>query len=390
MQGRQGVDVALGAARLGDDLPDAPFIGRGVCSNHALNLGAEAASRSTDSCVLRPCGAPATSRVFLQRDDPRVSDDPGERWISASPINEAATLTVCTGVMPAQVLEAFGAHHESEPMVEIIEEFTIDPWVAVTDLGDGVVLAFEDNGWQGTCAPTLRGVSATGRAASVFWNVEAVQTLSFAESGTALSSTTDFGWIPIDTGGHTAVADAISALDFSDGTTRRERALLAVARFTGCLVGRPEVDAVLAAGRVHRILPWLNDHYPSGAGSDLLARQDLAATQLGPQLRAVGSLPDEDLRELAWDIAERVCSETGLLTADPAAGESIALRSLTPQAELAARASAVSSGEPTTGWAVLHDAANPDAFNAVLRVSSRARFALPETEEVLQRAVGQG
>ncbi|MEQ3537193.1 hypothetical protein WHI96_00015 [Pseudonocardia tropica] len=315
-------------------------------------------------------------------------DEPGDPWICESRISEAATLTVCTGLTRAQVLDAFSAHHESEPMGDIIEEFTTDPWVAVADLGDGVVLAFEDNGWQGAFAPTLRRVSAAGRAASVFWNVNAVQTLSFAESGAVLSSTTDYGWMPIDAGGHSAVAEAISGLDFSDWRTQRERALIAVARFTGRPVRRADVDAVLKADRAHRILPWLDDHYPSSAGTDVRARRGLAGALCGPGMEGLGSLPEDTLRDLAWTLAERVCGETGLLAEDPAAGESIALRVLTSRAELAARASRLSTGTHGTGWAVLHDATNPDAFNAVLRVHSQARFALPGVADVLRRAAG--
>ncbi|MBN9791766.1 hypothetical protein DMP17_24635 [Pseudonocardia sp. TMWB2A] len=315
-------------------------------------------------------------------------DELGDPWICESRISEAATLTVCTGLTRAQVLDAFSAHHESEPMGDVIEEFTTDPWVAVADLGDGIVLAFEDNGWQGAYAPTLRRVSVAGRVASVYWNVNAVQTLSFAEAGAVLSSTTDYGWIPIDAGGHSTVVEAISGLDFSDWRTQRERALVAVARFTGRHVRRADVDAVLDADRAHRILPWLDDHYPSSAGSDVRTRRELAGSLCGPGMEAVGSLPDDALRDLAWTLAEGVCGETGLLAEDPAAGESIALRALTPQAELAARASTLSTGTHVTGWAVLHDASNPDAFNAVLQVHSRARFALPGADDVLRLAAG--
>ncbi|BBG00865.1 MULTISPECIES: DUF6461 domain-containing protein [Pseudonocardia] len=316
-----------------------------------------------------------------------MSDGPGGQWISRSLISEAATLTVCTGLTRVQVLDAFSAQHESEPMGEIINEFSIDPWVAVADLGGGTVLAFEDNGWQGSAGPTLRRVSAAGRAASVFWNVNAVQALSFAEHGRVLSSTTDYGWRPIETGGNRVVAETVAGLDFSDWKTQREQALVAAAWFTGRLIERADVEAILNADRAHRILPWRDDHYPSSAGGDLRARRDLAATMLGEHLAEVGALPDADLRGLAWDLAERVCRETGLLADDPAAGESIARRELTPQAELGARASTLSSGAHVVGWAVLHEATNPDAFNAVLQVRSHARYALPVTDELLRRAV---
>lgn len=124
----------------------------------------------------------------------------------------------------------------------ILNEFSIDPWVAVLDLGDGTVLAFEANGWQGSTGPTLRRAASAGRAASVFWNVNAVQQLSFAENGAVLSSTRDYGWLPVSPGS-AAVAEAIVDLDFSDWETRRERGLRAVGRFTGRQVGPAEILA---------------------------------------------------------------------------------------------------------------------------------------------------
>lgn len=296
-----------------------------------------------------------------------------ERWISGSEIDEAATITVCTGLPVAEVLAAFGARDEPGSLGEIVNEFSIDPWVAVRDLGNGAVLAFEDNGWQGSTEPTLRRASAAGSAASVYWNVEAVQALSFARGGTVLSSTRDFGWVPVPSE-PAAVAEAVVGLDFSDRQCRRERGLIAAGRFTDRQVGPVEVGAVLAADRAYRILPWLTDHHPSGAGKDVVARQELAGAMIGPEFAPIGVLPDDVLADLAWSLAERVCHDTELLAHEPSAVHTVRQRVMTGDAELLARASTLESGSHRAGWTAIHDAANPDAFNAVLQVWSGARY----------------
>jgi hypothetical protein len=89
------------------------------------------------------------------------------------------------------VLRAFGADPDRpESLRQISDDVTarmsIDPWVAVLEAGTAV-LAVEYNGFQGADQAVLRRASAGGRA-GMFWNVNALTRLSFAEGGQMLAS----------------------------------------------------------------------------------------------------------------------------------------------------------------------------------------------------------
>lgn len=148
------------------------------------------------------------------------------RWIARSALSVAATVTVITGATVGQVVRAFGGDPaRSEPIPE--DDYSGD-WLTVLDVGDAVV-AVEINGFQGADATVLRAASAGGRAASMYWNVNALTRLSFAEQGELLASFEPWGDEEVEP----AVAAVLTGLDFAELGDRNEKGLVAVERFTG-------------------------------------------------------------------------------------------------------------------------------------------------------------
>ncbi|GAA4467256.1 DUF6461 domain-containing protein [Phytohabitans houttuyneae] len=177
------------------------------------------------------------------------------RWLRRGTLADAATITVVTGARVEQVLEAFGANPaRPEPMREIALDLaargSIDPWVAALDAGDAVV-AVEYNGFQGASESVLVRASAHGRAASLYWSVNADRRLSFAEGGRLLAA-----FEPPATGDlPPTVAAALTGLDFEDVRDRNAKGLVAVQRFTGHAVTADDVARIEAAGTGFRIAP---------------------------------------------------------------------------------------------------------------------------------------
>ncbi|MDQ7908543.1 DUF6461 domain-containing protein [Phytohabitans sp. ZYX-F-186] len=165
-------------------------------------------------------------------------------------------MTVVTGMGVADVLRAFRADPaRPEPMRALGEDLmrrrSIDPWVAVHDAG-GAVVAVEYNGWQGSTHPVLTRASAGGRAASMFWNVNALTRLSFAERGQILLSVEPFG----DVDAPPAVAAALTGLDFADLLrNKRLLGLVAVERFTGRGITADDLARIEDADVAFRIVP---------------------------------------------------------------------------------------------------------------------------------------
>jgi hypothetical protein len=127
---------------------------------------------------------------------------------------------------------------------------SIDPWVAVLEAGTAV-LAIEYNGFQGSNEAVMRRASASGRAASMFWNVNAMTRLSFAEDGQLLASFEP----PEDVDAGPAVAAALDGLDFDDYRNKTAKGLVAVQRFTGRGITARDLDQIEAAGTAFRITP---------------------------------------------------------------------------------------------------------------------------------------
>lgn len=177
------------------------------------------------------------------------------RWVKRSALDIAATVTVVTGSAVGEVLRAFGADPERPESLRAIANdvngrMSIDPWVAVLEAGTAV-LAIEYNGFQGSNEAVMRRASARGRAASMFWNVNAMTRLSFAEDGQLLASFEP----PEDVDAGPAVAAALDGLDFDDYRNKTAKGLVAVQRFTGRGITARDLDQIEAADTAFRITP---------------------------------------------------------------------------------------------------------------------------------------
>jgi hypothetical protein len=177
------------------------------------------------------------------------------RWVRRSALSMAATVTVVTGSTAEDVLRAFGADPaQPESLRRITDDVTarmsVDPWVAVLEAGTAV-LAVEYNGFQGMDGAVLRRASAGGRAASMFWNVNAMTWLSFAEGGQVLASFEP----PEGINAGPAVGAALDGLDFDDYRNKEGKGLVAVERFTGRGITARDLDQIQTADIAFRIMP---------------------------------------------------------------------------------------------------------------------------------------
>jgi hypothetical protein len=159
---------------------------------------------------------------------------------------------VITGSTVEDVLRAFGADPAQPQSLEDLMEST-DTWVTVLDTGDAVV-ALEYNGYQGADAAVLTG-AATERAASMFWNVNAVTQLSFAEHGRILATFEP----PDEVDDEPAVAAALAGLDFDDYRHKVAKALVAIERFTGYAVTRDDLTLIEDADIAFQIMEDLTE-----------------------------------------------------------------------------------------------------------------------------------
>jgi hypothetical protein len=280
------------------------------------------------------------------------------RWLRRSALSEAATVTVVSGASVEDVVRAFGAD-PAQP--ESIREISgrgmfVEPWVAVLAVDDGVI-AVEDNGFQGSHASVLRRASANGRAASMYWNVDALTRLSFAETGQVLA-----GFEPPQAPGEAgpAVAAALDGLDFGDYRDKEGKGLVAVQRFTGHGFTEQHLALIEAADIAFLIVPDLPDLYPY--------REQPQTPNALPQL------PEPRLRDFAWWCATEAARYAGLAS-DPDVTASIAARALTPEAHIRARKAQLGSREHSWMWLALHRATNPDPRAAATEALEAARYA---------------
>ena len=283
------------------------------------------------------------------------------RWLRRSSLSEAATVTVVTGADVADVLRAFNADPSRPESLRAVAAESIDPWVAVLDVGDAVV-AVEYNGWQGSTEPVLTRASAAGRAGSMFWNVNGVTRLSFAEHGEMLLSEEPFG----DLDAPPPVAETLAGLDFADyhrGTNLM--GLVAVQRFTGHGITADDLARIQAADIAFRIVPDLPTLYPHRPRRGVLPES---------AAEALAGRPEPALRDLAWWAAAQAADYAGI-GEDPDIAASIAARVLTPDAHLRARRSQLTNGEHPWVWLALHRATNPDPLTAAADALDAARYA---------------
>ncbi|MDX8032859.1 DUF6461 domain-containing protein [Lentzea sp. BCCO 10_0856] len=100
----------------------------------------------------------------------------------------------------------------------------------------------ECNNYVGSQREVLERLSRNGKAASLFWNVNAVRRLSFARDGQLISS--EEPWEEADFGDDPEVAAALDGLDFGDWRHTNAKGITAVTRFTGRVL--PEDDLTTA------------------------------------------------------------------------------------------------------------------------------------------------
>ncbi|MGW4064619.1 DUF6461 domain-containing protein [Amycolatopsis sp. NPDC004747] len=183
--------------------------------------------------------------------EPPVVDRPEVRyrWIGRSRLTVAATVTVVTGLPVDEVVRAFGADPARPEPLEDLREAYADPWLAVLDL-DGVVVAIEENGYHGSRESVLTAASRAGRAASMFWNVNAVTRLSFARAGEVLASFEPGLGEPSPDGD---VIAALAGLDLENHRDGTEKGLVAVERFTGRGLYPEDLEDIDRLGVAYRI-----------------------------------------------------------------------------------------------------------------------------------------
>ncbi|ATE56494.1 hypothetical protein CNX65_27135 [Actinosynnema pretiosum] len=127
------------------------------------------------------------------------------------------------------------------------------PWIALAEVADGVFALWEDNGHRCADPALLAGLSEHGRAASTFWTVDALTTLSFAERGRALLS---FEPHRVPDSCPDEVRALLDGLDITDSRHRKAKGLTAVERFTGHGYAPADHAAVLATAAFHRVGEW--------------------------------------------------------------------------------------------------------------------------------------
>jgi hypothetical protein len=148
-----------------------------------------------------------------------IAPEAGVRWLSKL-LGAAATVTVATGLD--------------------VDDFEEDS-VAVEF--DGGVVVVELNNFVGTNREVLERLSRNGKAASYFWNVNALTRLSFARDGKLVSA--EEPWGETDFGDDPEVAAALDGLDFGDFRHKDAKGITAVCRFIGVELPTDELTAAI-------------------------------------------------------------------------------------------------------------------------------------------------
>ncbi|TCO54128.1 DUF6461 domain-containing protein [Actinocrispum wychmicini] len=174
------------------------------------------------------------------------------RWIEKSSLCEAATITVVRGLTQDEVVSTFGGDPTAPvPIRATVQRAALERhgpphygYVALLTLltVDDVVLAVEENGFQGADRDTLTALSRNGKAASLYWNVNANFQLSLAERGELV-----FAGHP----GRDPGAPHIDDLDFDDFRHYNAKGLTAIARFVGRGMTADDLSAIYAADQAY-------------------------------------------------------------------------------------------------------------------------------------------
>ena len=307
------------------------------------------------------------------------------------PVAVAACITAITGSSTDEVLAAFGADPAAPTLASEQAAFGPEPTVATITVPGGV-LAVENNGWQGSRPEVLQPLSSRGRAASIYWNVNALTRISGAEAGLLVGA---FDPVSPDQpvgDDPDRLAAVLAGLDFSAGDWVAQ-GMVVVERFTGVAI---TPDIVTSIERVHVLTPVLDDLRPHAAPTFHALRwvdPDLLA--------AVAGQPRDTLRRLArWSATEAVAAagldQESALSAvlqafaegqDRSLGADAAalVRELEAEANRAGhRDSAGANPATRDAWRraaaarALRAATNQDPLTAALDSLDAARLAFPE------------
>jgi hypothetical protein len=220
--------------------------------------GRDDAEDSYDVVVWQAPAAPEVVHKKTDRLGHRLRGEPepplvippyaGHRWIEKSSLSTAATITVVHGLTPDEVISTFSG----DPAAPVSIRETAgrpsrrrrgypEPLVAVLAVDD-VVLAVEDNGYQGADEDTLTALSRNGKAASLYWNVNANFQLAVAEHGKLL-----YAGDPR----HEPGAPHTEDLDFDDFRHRNAKGLTALARAAGRDITADDIAAIHTADQAY-------------------------------------------------------------------------------------------------------------------------------------------
>jgi len=184
--------------------------------------GSELVLRASDRLGHRLRGEPEPASI----ERPEVAFRP-----VADLFPDGATVTVTIGATLDQVLLGFRANPlprpSNDPYDGLLRLFEIPS----QDSERPGILVIEPGDFRGSEKAVLEALSHNGRAASMFWNVNAVTTLSVAENGELLDAFE--GW---DEATHPAVLALFQGLDLHDYQDKVARGLVVIERFTGCTV----------------------------------------------------------------------------------------------------------------------------------------------------------
>lgn len=105
--------------------------------------------------------------------------------LAHSVLSEAACVAIADATTPDDAIRAYGGDPATAELVtgqQAARSWTDGAFVLAADVA-GATIVIEINGYQGTRAEVLRPLSAGGRAAAVFWNVDANSEWVYAVAG---------------------------------------------------------------------------------------------------------------------------------------------------------------------------------------------------------------
>jgi hypothetical protein len=195
---------------------------------------AEVVHKKTDRLGHRLRGEPEPPLV--------IAPDADHRWIDTSSLQVAATITVVHGLTPSEVITTFGGDPAAPVSLRSVpQQYGYVPTLTVLAVDD-VVLAVEENGFRGADRRTLTALSRNGKAASLYWNVNANFRLTIAERGNLV-----FAGHP----GHEPGAPHTEGLDFEDFRHRKAKGMTVIARFTGRGITATDLAAIHTADQAY-------------------------------------------------------------------------------------------------------------------------------------------